>query len=455
MPSLYQLEPQSEAALTSDPLTEDNSGTARNPALWLAAALVFVRFSMLNEVLAHLTGLNIHLLYIVGVPALLAVFLKGRLRDTLRTAPALFWVGFGLWLVVATPFSIWKGGSAHTIVAYFKSELVMLFVVGALARTWRDCKLLMYAIAAAAMMSIAVSKIFAANAGTGRLDLEFGTVSNANDFAAHLLLVLPFLLWIALSSTSRIFRLIALLGVSYGTYVLLASGSRGALIALAADLLFFTINAGPRHRLALLILAPLVLGAGFAALPHIVARRLTSFSAAEADASREALASTYAREVLLRDSLVCTLHNPILGIGPGQFTTFEGDISRPGTGTYWHNAHNSYAAAASEAGLPGLFFYVAAVLSTWRLLKRILRRSRSEPGIPEASNAVLCVMIAVLGFCTAIFFLNFTYTFYLPALSGLAIALNRATEVLPNRCNEEEQNAAVALHLAWNGSTPA
>src|SRR5215469_16329551 len=172
MPSLLQLEPHmSESTAIADTLSTDNSGTVRNWALWFAAALVFVRFSMLNEVIAHLTGLHLYLLYVIGLPAILAVFAKKGLRDTLRKAPALFWLGFGLWLVIATPWSIWKGGSTHAFVNYFRSELMM------------------QALAAAAVVSLAVSRLFASTADT-RLDLEFGTVANANDFAAHLLLVL-------------------------------------------------------------------------------------------------------------------------------------------------------------------------------------------------------------------------------------------------------------------------
>lgn len=456
MPSLDQLEPQvSEWTVIPDIATTGNSGTIHRRAIWLAAALVFVRFSMLNELAGYLAGVHLYLLYLVGIPTILAVIAKGDLRDTLRKAPAVFWIAFGFWLVVATPTSIWKGGSAHLLLGYFKAELLMLFVVGALAQTWRDCKLLMHVIAAAAVMNLAISRIFMSTIGTGRLDLEFGTVANANDFAAHLLLVLPFLLWIILSSSSRVLRLIALLGVSYGVYVVLASGSRGALVALAADLLFFTFHADLRHRVALWILAPLVLVVGFTVLPHQVARRLMSFSASDPDASQEALASSQAREALLRDSIDCALHNPILGIGPGQFTFYEGTHGVRTAGTYWHNAHNSYTAAASEAGIPALFFYVAALWSSWRLLKRNLKRSRSEHQAPEISNAILCVMIAVLGFATATFFLNFTYTFYLPAMSGLAIALNRATAVRSNGSEEEGQNAPVALYPAWNGSTPA
>lgn len=432
----------------------EKSGRSLSLALWFAAALVFVRFSMLNELITHLTGLNVYLLYLFGFPAILAAIAKGRARETMSTRPVVWWLSFGFWLAAAVPFSIWKGGSAHIVWTYFRSDLTMMFVIGAVARTWRDCRALMLVIAAAAMVTLVSSKFFAQAAVTGRMDLEFGTVANANDFAGHLLFVLPFVLWVVVSSRSRMLRLAALLGVCYGMYLLLATGSRGALVGLAADLLFITFKGSLRHRLVLCLLAPVVLVAAFIVLPNVVSKRLTSFSSS-AEASREALESSQAREHLLLDSVWCALENPIVGIGPGQFTTYEGTKSVRGSGTFWHGAHNSYVAAASEAGIPALFFYFAAIWSSWRLLKRILRRSSSEPQMSEQKNAVFCLMTAMLGFCTAIFFLNFTYMFYLPAMSGLAIALARGTDLDANGSEEVWKNAAVALHPAWNGPSVA
>ena len=42
--------------------------------------------------------------------------------------------------------------------------------------------------------------------------------------------------------------------------------------------------------------------------------------------------------------------------------------------------------------------------------------------------AAFFIMLGMVGYCTAIAFLNFAYFFYLPAMAGLAISFNRAAQ---------------------------
>ena len=260
--------------------------------------------------------------------------------------------------------------------------------------------------------------------------MEFGTVANANDFAGHLLLVLPFVLWVALSCKSLTLRAAALGGLSYGVYVVLASGSRGALVALAVDILFIIFAGRRRYRVGLLLLAPVIVIIAITILPGTVITRLSSFSSSQSGASEEALGSSEARQILLRDSIIGALWNPFFGVGPGQFATYEGSKEElRGTGAYWHGAHNSFAQAASECGIPALFLYLAAIWSSWHLLRVIGQHTSRNPQLLDVANAVFCIKLAVIGFCAAVFFLNFTYTFYLPAMTGLAIALASAVRL--------------------------
>src|ERR1041384_6998690 len=75
----------------------------------MGLALVFLRFSMLHQVLYLLMGLNLRLLYLVGIPALLGVVLAGGIPRTLRDRSAAYWVAFAACLIVSTPFSSWRG----------------------------------------------------------------------------------------------------------------------------------------------------------------------------------------------------------------------------------------------------------------------------------------------------------------------------------------------------------
>jgi hypothetical protein len=75
-----------------------------------------------------------------------------------------------------------------------------------------------------------------------------------------------------------------------------------------------------------------------------------------------------------------------------------------------------------------LIFFLVAVISTFRLLATIRKRARGVSGLENVAAAVFSMRLGMIGFCIAIFFANFTYTFYLPAMTGLAIAICNATE---------------------------
>jgi O-antigen ligase len=438
MHSFPQIQPGAlNYAIPAPESQDETQSAARKIAFWFGVGLVFVRFSMLNELFSYIGGHNFYLLYVFGIPALVGLVVSGGIARVLRERAGILWLCFGAWAVIAIPFSIWRGGSAHTVWPYWKSELLMMFVIGGIMRTWRECRVVMLTIAAAAAVNIVSFRLFGQVDMTGRRSLDFGTVANANDFAAHLLMVLPFLVWVSLSSKSRMLRLAALGGLGYGIYFVLASGSRGALVALAVDIMFFTFTARRAYRVGLWLLAPLIVIIAITVLPSSVVNRLASFSSSQSGASEEALGSSEARQTLLRDSIICALRNPVFGIGPGQFVTYEGTKDElQGTGAYWHNAHNSFAQAASECGIPALLLYVAAIWSSWHLLKVVGQHTSRNPQLLRVTNAIFCIRLAMIGFCTAVFFLNFTYTFYLPAMTGLAIAVASAVHVDRNRRKE-------------------
>jgi hypothetical protein len=410
----------SQEPLGSDPL--------RKFAFVLGFALLFLRASMLHQIQTALMGFNLRLLYIVGLPALLGVVLAGGVQLTLRHRAAWYWIGFAGWMALSVPGSVWKMGSLLLLVGYVRTDLIMLFIVGGLVLTWRECKLMMYAIAGAAVVNLLSSRLLLKQGGYGgRLGLEFGSIANPNDFAGHLLLTLPFLLWVAQSTKSIVLRFFALAGVGFGIYTILRTGSRGALIGLVLAALFVLLRGTVPQRIVLLASAAVLIPVLVVALPKEILQRVTSFSASNASAPQEALDSSEMREYLLRKSVEYALHNPIFGVGAGQFSWAEGVGNQIGGTThgYWHETHNTYMQAASECGIPAFFLFIGGIVSTFLLLNSTWRQARRRPDCEDIAAASFFAMLAMVSFCTVIFFLNFAYFFYLPMLAGLAIAMDR------------------------------
>lgn len=401
----------------------------RNLVLFFGLCIIFIRFSMIHQVLAYLVKVNLYLLYVFGAPAILAVLMSGGFVRVLKYRTAIYWVLFAAWVVAAVPFSTWKGGSAALVSVFLRTELIMMFIIGGVAVNRRDVRKLLYAVALGCVVNLFVSKIFGSVDVNDRVNLGIiGAVANSNDFAGHLIFVLPFLLWVAITA-KNVIRLLAIGGLGWGVYLLLASGSRGAGVALVVGILFALLVASGKQRIMFLAATPILLAIAISLVPHKALQRIVSFSSSEANSSEEALLSSQIRQKLLQDSIKDMLQHPIFGVGPGQFSENEGIASRSGQGPgLWFQTHNSLTQVGSECGLPALLFYLLAIGSAYLQLTRTGRKIRDIPELADMTAAVFCMRLSLVSFFTAVLFLNFGYFFYLPAMSGMAIILDLAVE---------------------------
>jgi O-antigen ligase len=411
--------------LRVDPVFEsERTNIARKLAFWFAAALVFIRLSMLHELVTYLTGQNLYFLYLFGPPAIAGMLMTGGVQRTFRSRTALYWAGFFGFMILAVPFSTWPGGSLGVVKTVLRTELPMLFVVAGVAMTWQECRTMIRVIAAAGILPIVSSQLFARD--HERLMLDFGAAANANDLAAHLLLVLPFLLFEVFTHKNKFFRLAAFGMVLFGLLAVLTTASRGALVAIVVTCVVFLFRSSRRQRFGLVMLAPVGAMAMLSMLSSETVIRLLSFSEDSEEFSEEAIGSSQSREYLLRRSIEFTLYNPLFGIGPGQFATQEGNASREeGMRGNWHDPHNSYTQISSECGLPALLFQLAAIVSTFLILNRLWVESLKRKD-SEVAAAAQCILLSLVAYGVACTFLSLGYKYYFLVLSGLTMALANA-----------------------------
>ena len=90
MASFPQVKPAALNYLIAGPGSVDEAqSAARRIAFWFGVGLVFVRFSMLNELLSYVDGRNFYLLYLFGIPALLGLLVSGGITRVLRERAAI------------------------------------------------------------------------------------------------------------------------------------------------------------------------------------------------------------------------------------------------------------------------------------------------------------------------------------------------------------------------------
>lgn len=149
--------------------------------------------------------------------------------------------------------------------------------------------------------------------------------------------------------------------------------------------------------------------AGAVALPGLaVVASMGSRSAEEAEGS------ALERTELLHHGLESIVHQPLFGIGKGQFPNH-----------FMLTAHNSYVLAASETGLFGYFTWLFVMILMIKIPVSVLREMKGKD-TPEAKELTIwatSVLASSLGVTLGSFFLSFTFHPILWIYIGVAGAL--------------------------------
>jgi len=421
-----------------------NTGPARSSASPVATA-GFVLFSIYllsgfaNDWSLRLFGSKAYLSAITLALLPLAWLFSGQALRGFHTRPGRIWTAFLLWMLVAAPLSVWKGGSATMLANYVPRAYFCFFYTCSFATSLRRCRQLMYVqIAAAAALLISCAAFGSASDELGgdpsgaRFRIPQSLFyANSNDLALALLIgISAFLFLLSLPKIGP--RLAGVAGILLAAFYAVQTGSRGSVIAAAA--MFVVVLWLSRDRWKTLALGCTALGVLFAAsmagAPSSTFHRLSllldnpTSAGPESQADLASLASQRQRQELFRTSLRYTLAHPLFGVGPDQFAAaVEQDAARAGQHIPWLGTHNTYTQISSECGIPALIFYVAVIVYCLRANYRLCLRTRNHPAQRELAALGRSLLAGTCVYAVSAFFFHMAYSAHLPMLAGFTVAL--------------------------------
>jgi O-antigen ligase len=422
---------------TQQPAYEPPVGAALLLALYLV-----VRLGMVHEYFAFQFGVNSHYSYILIPLLLVAAAFSGDMPRALGSRIGLWMCGFVVWIAACIPTSAWPGGSFELFTEYVENNLTIFVAAACLTSTLKRQTRVM----TGAALSIPIFTAIVLIIGTyveGRYTIPFGTYSNPNDLAHHVLFLAPFAL--CGTSAARWIAVPALLG---SVLIVFRTGSRGGFIILCVLVLtvFLRLSIGKKMAaIAVLLLAvPIVV----ALLPRTTLLRYQTIfqeTPVESDESAEAdnpsneerlltsaVGSWEQRRLTLTRSLQTSFRNPIFGVGPGQYAVYDAARSKSaGARAQWVGTHNSYTQAASEMGLVGCVFFTGLFLSTGAALRRLRKTAREAPHLQTIARTAGCLLLCWTVYGIACLFAQLAFKQYLPLLAGLTVGLQLAAERLP------------------------
>jgi hypothetical protein len=407
----------------SEPLQDDSASPNLFQRLGFGFALLFIflRFSFLHEFVFAKLGWNIHPIIILGSLSYLCTVLSGRFTSGFRSRITWMWLGFAFWMGLATATSWWRGASVPLYLAFLDSSLPVLFVLPAVLTNRQSARRVLDTIGIACMaMALlgALNKDF--KAGRLNIDAVGSDIQDPNDYAAHVILMLPALVYLTFRpGRSLVMKALGVGFVALSLAQILSTGSRGGLTSLALTGIYVFAIAKGRVKAGLILAVPCLLLAALPFVPSESLERLGTIFSADAPQATEAVESSEQRFALLRESIRITFEHPLLGVGPGVFMDYQADQAKQtGASALWHVTHNSYTQVSSECGLPALICYSAALFLTFTCFRRTAKK---EPSDLAEVAAVASVML--VGFCCCMLFLSMAYNVHLLILSALAVCL--------------------------------
>lgn len=201
------------------------------------------------------------------------------------------------------------------------------------------------------------------------MGIQEGILSNPNDLAINIAINFPLCVAFLLTAKNGIVKVFWGGSLLFMLWGVVATYSRSGLIATVVTIVICVWEFGVRGKRPLLLAAAFTLGlvaAGVSlATPHYLTR-IESMVRGNIEGSGDR-GSLEAREELLKDSLKIMVTHPVLGIGPGNFSSYT---------QTWRVAHNTYSELGAETGIPGVMLFCALLILSLRKIKRI----RKSPG---------------------------------------------------------------------------
>lgn len=400
---------------------------------------LFFKFSFFHEFLDVKFGVDFHLIVIVSTVCLLCAFGSGRVALAFHDKITWIWFGFMFFMALATVTSIWPGGSFDETKTYVRTTFPLVFLIPCLTLNKKDLSRLLGVLGFACVVLIGIG-LLNGNFRSGRMSVDESTseMTNSNDYAAFLILMLPALAYLTLRpGRPNWLKAIGCCSLGLAMYQILSTGSRGGLLGLAMMALFVVFTGNSRVRFGILVGVPVLVLAAIPFVPRESMLRLESLVSSSAPVTEEALESTESRKQLLKESLDLTFAHPFTGIGPDQFMIGQA-VSAKDKGQHgmWHVTHNTWTQISSECGIPAALLYIGGVVTS---LVRFFKL-RKHPD-KEIAQIAWTAAVMLVGFATCISFLSMGYAVQLLVMSGLAVTVTLLAHP-PGKPSSKQADAA-------------
>jgi hypothetical protein len=321
-PPVIAANSRAETTIVTDTTAGPRASLAQRIGLMMLCVYLISGYA--TDLSYRFLGTKPYVSMISGLALFICFVISGRALLALQTRVGRLWAFLMCWMVLATLFSRWRGGSADLLMDYIPKYHLVMFYIVAVVVTIEDFRTVIRACALGGVILLLSCLFFGQGDASGRFSIPSNIyLSNPNDLAMQLLICMGFFLFLW-KQPGKLGRVVGALGLCAASFYLLKTGSRGAMVAAAV---FYVVWILFSRRRLVMVAAVGVAGAVLvAAVPDQTIGRLRLIlvnpnkHASSTEAEQAAVQSQIERQRLVRTSLMYSVTNPLFGIGPGQFS---------------------------------------------------------------------------------------------------------------------------------------
>jgi putative inorganic carbon (hco3(-)) transporter len=239
---------------------------------------------------------------------------------------------------------------------------------------------------------------------TGGRDIVWGPpgslIEGNNEVALAFITIIPIMFYLFLVSEKKWVRRAMIVSMPLCAIASLGSYSRGALLGMAAMLIYLWLKSPKKMVPAIVMLMLLPIAIAF--MPDKWSERMDTIEEYQSDASAMGRINAW--------KMAVNLANDRILIGGGfelwngiTFARYAPDPEDP------HAAHSIYFQALGEHGWVGLLLYLAVGIFTWRKGTWIIRTTSTMPDLKWAGHLATMIQVSLMGFAVGGAFLSLVY----------------------------------------------
>jgi|SRR5215471_4110730 len=315
------------------------------------------------------------------------------------------------------PLAEWPSASFHYITDVYIKNVIFVYLLAQGIRSDRDCRVVAGVLTLGSTLLVlailtGIGPLAVAKTDPNRLSV--GGTYDSNDLALLFVVTIPFAFFL-LKPSRPLIRVFLMASIVLMLIGMLKTGSRGGFLGLLAiGFLIFWRGSRQARKYTLITVA---LGASLFAVaaPKYYWERIGTIFNYQEDYN---INEQTGRLTIWKAGLGMIAERPLTGIGIACFNYAEGRINHS---KLQQSPHNSFIQSAAELGLPGGFLFLAIIVCSVRMARRIRRalQAAGDQSIWFAS----AVEVGFLGFAVSGFFLSHAYSGIFCFLAGIGAVL--------------------------------